>query len=108
MCVKWDERGLVVPIAQNVDTGAGAGAILMQGFANMDALGTTISSRKAAFNGRSRSTLWTRGESFKNFINVHDIFLDCDCDSVCLSQLLIEIIKFSSTFCILIENFSLR
>lgn len=29
---KWDEKGLVVSIAQNVDTGA----ILMQGFANGD------------------------------------------------------------------------
>lgn len=76
--VKWDDKGLAVAIAQNVDTGA----ILMQGFANREAVATTISSRKATFFSRSRSTLWTKGETSNNFINVHDVFLDCDRDSV--------------------------
>ncbi|XP_028116042.1 histidine biosynthesis bifunctional protein hisIE, chloroplastic-like [Camellia sinensis] len=76
--VKWDDKGLAVAIAQNVDTGA----ILMQGFVNRDALATTISSRKATFYSRSRSELWTKGETSMNFINIHDIFLDCDRDSI--------------------------
>ncbi|XP_008797105.2 histidine biosynthesis bifunctional protein hisIE, chloroplastic [Phoenix dactylifera] len=76
--VKWDDKGLAVAIAQNVDTGA----ILMQGFANREALATTISSQKATFYSRSRSSLWTKGETSMNFINVHDIFLDCDRDSI--------------------------
>ncbi|KAL5220795.1 hypothetical protein ABZP36_025508 [Zizania latifolia] len=76
--VKWDTKGLAVAIAQNVDTGA----ILMQGFANKEALATTISTRKATFYSRSRSSLWTKGETSMNFINVHDIFLDCDRDSI--------------------------
>ncbi|XP_043690215.1 histidine biosynthesis bifunctional protein hisIE, chloroplastic-like [Telopea speciosissima] len=76
--VKWDHKGLAVAIAQNVDTGA----VLMQGFANREALATTISSRKATFYSRSRSSLWTKGETSMNFINVHDIFLDCDRDSI--------------------------
>ncbi|CAO2162159.1 unnamed protein product, partial [Urochloa humidicola] len=76
--LKWDRKGLVVAIAQNVDTGA----ILMQGFANKEALAKTISTRKATFFSRSRSSLWTKGETSMNFINVHDIFLDCDRDSI--------------------------
>ncbi|XP_058092874.1 histidine biosynthesis bifunctional protein hisIE, chloroplastic [Magnolia sinica] len=76
--VKWDDKGLAVAIAQNVDTGA----ILMQGFANREALATTISSQKATFYSRSRSSLWTKGETSMNFINVHDVFLDCDRDSI--------------------------
>ncbi|XP_074277496.1 histidine biosynthesis bifunctional protein hisIE, chloroplastic [Silene latifolia] len=76
--IKWDDKGLAVGIAQNVDTGA----ILMQGFVNRDALAKTISSRKATFYSRSRSQLWTKGETSSNFINVHDIFLDCDRDSI--------------------------
>jgi phosphoribosyl-AMP cyclohydrolase / phosphoribosyl-ATP pyrophosphohydrolase len=76
--VKWDNKGLAVAIAQNVDTGA----ILMQGFANREALEKTISTRKATFFSRSRSSLWTKGETSMNFINMHDIFLDCDRDSV--------------------------
>ncbi|KAI4356724.1 hypothetical protein L6164_000721 [Bauhinia variegata] len=76
--IKWDDKGLAVAIAQNVDTGA----ILMQGFANREAVATTLSSRKATFFSRSRSTLWTKGETSNNFINVHDVFLDCDRDSI--------------------------
>ncbi|XP_059286084.1 histidine biosynthesis bifunctional protein hisIE, chloroplastic [Lycium ferocissimum] len=76
--VKWDDKGLAVAIAQNVDTGA----VLMQGFANREALSTTISSRKATFYSRSRSSLWTKGETSNNFINVFDVFLDCDRDSI--------------------------
>ncbi|KAL2935216.1 Histidine biosynthesis bifunctional protein hisIE chloroplastic [Bienertia sinuspersici] len=76
--VKWDDKGLAVAIAQNVDTGA----ILMQGFVNREALATTVSSRKATFYSRSRKQLWIKGETSSNFINVHDIFLDCDRDSI--------------------------
>nr|DAD43377.1 TPA_asm: hypothetical protein HUJ06_001607 [Nelumbo nucifera] len=76
--IKWDGKGLAVAIAQDIDTGA----ILMQGFANRDALAKTISSQKATFYSRSRSTLWTKGETSMNFINVHEIFLDCDRDSI--------------------------
>ena len=80
--MKWDEKGLAVAIAQDVDTGA----ILMQGFTNREALATTISSRKATFYSRSRASLWTKGETSMNFINVDDIFLDCDRDSVSMSR----------------------
>ncbi|CAO2818569.1 unnamed protein product [Amaranthus hypochondriacus] len=76
--IKWDDKGLAVAIAQNVDTGA----ILMQGFVNREALATTITSRKATFFSRSRKQLWTKGETSSNFINVHDVFLDCDRDSI--------------------------
>lgn len=76
--IKWDDKGLAVAIAQNVDTGA----ILMQGFVNKEAIATTVSQRKATFYSRSRSQLWTKGETSNNFINIHDIFLDCDRDSI--------------------------
>eukprot|EP00257_Ricinus_communis_P013307 XP_015570718.1 histidine biosynthesis bifunctional protein hisIE, chloroplastic [Ricinus communis] len=36
--VKWDEKGLAVAIAQNIDTGA----VLMQGFVNRNALATNL------------------------------------------------------------------
>ncbi|TYI97919.1 hypothetical protein E1A91_D01G177900v1 [Gossypium mustelinum] len=66
--IKWDDKGLAVAIAQNVDTGA----ILMQGFVNRGALATTITSRKATFFSRPRATLWTKGETSNNFINIYD------------------------------------
>ncbi|XP_030956075.1 histidine biosynthesis bifunctional protein hisIE, chloroplastic-like [Quercus lobata] len=54
----------------------------MQGLANRDAVTTAISSRKATFYSRSRSMLWTKGETSNNFINIHDIFFDCDRDYI--------------------------
>ncbi|MCO5557024.1 hypothetical protein L7F22_010579 [Adiantum nelumboides] len=76
--IKWDKNGLVVAIAQHLNTGA----ILMQGFANSDAISATIASGKATFYSRSRSSLWTKGETSSNFINTKDVFLDCDRDSI--------------------------
>lgn len=84
--IKWDDKGLAVAIAQNVDTGD----VLMQGFVNREALLRTISSRKATFYSRSRSTLWTKGETSSNFINICDIFLDCDRDSVSIKPTFID------------------
>ncbi|GBG64627.1 hypothetical protein CBR_g45683 [Chara braunii] len=77
-CMKWDANGLVVAIAQHVDTGA----VLMQGFANRDAVSATLASRRATFFSWSRQCLWTKGETSANFIHVVDVFLDCDRDSV--------------------------
>ncbi|GBG64227.1 hypothetical protein CBR_g41148 [Chara braunii] len=77
-CMKWDANGLVVAIAQHVDTGA----VLMQGFADRDAVSATLASRRATFFSRSRQCLWTKGETSANFIHVVDVFLDCDRDSV--------------------------
>lgn len=72
-----------VAIAQHVDTGV----VLMQGFVNKDALATTISSKKATFYSKSRSKLWTKGETSINFVNIYVIFIDCDRDSISFDRL---------------------
>ena len=76
--LKYDDKGLVVAIAQDVDTGA----ILMQGFADRTAVRTTITAKKATFFSRSRQAQWTKGETSGNFISVKSIHLDCDKDSL--------------------------
>jgi phosphoribosyl-ATP pyrophosphohydrolase/phosphoribosyl-AMP cyclohydrolase len=76
--LKYDDKGLVVAIVQDVDTGA----ILMQGFADRTAVRTTLTTRKATFFTRSRQQQWTKGETSGNFINVKSIHLDCDKDSL--------------------------
>ena len=48
--LKWDSAGLVVAIAQHANTGA----ILMQGFADRDAVSATLAARRATFFSRSR------------------------------------------------------
>ncbi|GJP38646.1 hypothetical protein CLOM_g23076 [Closterium sp. NIES-68] len=76
--IKWDEKGLVVAIAQHADTGA----ILMQGFADRDAVSATLASDRATFFSRSRKCLWTKGETSGHFINVLDMYIDCDRDTI--------------------------
>ena len=76
--LQYDDKGLLVAIAQDVDTGA----ILMQGFADRTAVRTTITAKKATFFSRSRQAQWTKGETSGNFISVKSIHLDCDKDSL--------------------------
>lgn len=76
-----------VAIAQHV----GTGVVLMQGFVSRDALASTISSKNAMFCSRSNSKLRTKGETSTNFINIYDVFLDCDRDSVSLDNFIGEI-----------------
>jgi phosphoribosyl-ATP pyrophosphohydrolase/phosphoribosyl-AMP cyclohydrolase len=76
--LKYDDKGLVVAIAQDVDTGA----ILMQGFADRTAVRTTITAKKATFFSRSRQQQWTKGETSGNFISVKSVHIDCDKDSL--------------------------
>lgn len=76
--LKWSDAGLTVAIAQHCDTGA----ILMQGFADRDAVSATLASRRATFYSRSRRCLWTKGETSNNFITVTAVYLDCDKDSI--------------------------
>ena len=63
---------------QDVDTGT----ILMQAFANKEAVAATLSSGNATFFSRSRSALWMKGESSGNVIAVKSIYVDCDRDSL--------------------------
>lgn len=75
-----DIKGLVPAIVQDSETGK----ILMLGFMNQEAFDKTIESKKATFYSRSRNTLWTKGETSGNTLDVKDILVDCDKDSVLL------------------------
>ncbi|KAK3236328.1 hypothetical protein CYMTET_53525 [Cymbomonas tetramitiformis] len=76
--LKYNSDGQVVAIAQHVDTGA----VLMQAFATREAVEKTFNTGKATFYSRSRSALWTKGETSDNFINVLSVHVDCDRDSL--------------------------
>ncbi|KAK7830444.1 histidine biosynthesis bifunctional protein hisie [Quercus suber] len=67
--VKWDDKGLAVAIAQNVDTGA----ILMQGFANRDAVTTAISSRKIIYLGKPDGPTCHTGSETCYYTSVFDL-----------------------------------
>jgi phosphoribosyl-ATP pyrophosphohydrolase/phosphoribosyl-AMP cyclohydrolase len=56
--------------------------ILMLGFMNEESFDKTISSKRVTFFSRSKNRLWTKGETSGNFLNLVDIIMDCDNDSL--------------------------
>lgn len=76
--LKFDGRGLVPVVAQEIDTGE----VLMLAYANRDALTRTVESGTAHYWSRSRAALWRKGESSGHVQVVEEVRADCDGDSV--------------------------
>ena len=70
--------GLVPAIIQDAQTDK----VLMLGFMNEEAYQKTVETGKVTFWSRSRNTLWTKGETSGNFLNVVEILNDCDQDTL--------------------------
>jgi phosphoribosyl-ATP pyrophosphohydrolase/phosphoribosyl-AMP cyclohydrolase len=70
--------GLVPAIVQDVDTGA----VLMMAYMNREALEQTITRRRAVFFSRSKQRLWEKGETTGHTLDVVDVILDCDADTL--------------------------
>lgn len=73
-------NGLVPAVIQDAETSE----VLMVGFMNDEALARTRRTGFATFFSRTRQTLWTKGETSGNRLEVTDIFVDCDEDTVLL------------------------
>ena len=71
-------NGLVPAIIQDADTRV----VLMLGFMNEEAYKKTVETGKVTFWSRTRNTLWTKGETSGNFLNVVEILNDCDNDTL--------------------------
>lgn len=70
--------GLVPAIIQDYNTKN----VLMLGYMNQEAYQNTIETKKVTFYSRSKERLWTKGEESGNFLNLVDIKLDCDNDTL--------------------------
>jgi phosphoribosyl-ATP pyrophosphohydrolase/phosphoribosyl-AMP cyclohydrolase len=70
--------GLVPAIIQDSKTLK----VLMLGFMNEEALKMTESTGKVTFWSRTRQCLWTKGETSGNYLNVVEILVDCDNDTL--------------------------
>ena len=75
--MKFDEKGLIAAIIQDAETGE----VLMVGYMNEESLRRTINSGQVWFYSRSRKELWHKGATSGNYLNVRDIFKDCDEDA---------------------------
>jgi len=80
MKVKLDGKGLVPAIVQD----AGTGRILMMGYMNPGSLKRTLEGDKVWFYSRSREELWLKGETSGNYLNLREVWLDCDGDTILL------------------------
>jgi phosphoribosyl-ATP pyrophosphohydrolase/phosphoribosyl-AMP cyclohydrolase len=76
--VTFDDRGLVPAVLQDV----GTGEVLMVAWMNREALRLTRETGQAHFWSRSRETLWHKGETSGNLMNVREIRVDCDGDTL--------------------------
>jgi phosphoribosyl-ATP pyrophosphohydrolase/phosphoribosyl-AMP cyclohydrolase len=73
-------QGLAPAIVQDATTGE----ILMLGFMNREALEQTLRSGYVTFFSRTRSQLWTKGESSGNRLKLLAARTDCDRDTLLL------------------------
>lgn len=56
--------------------------VLMLGYMSKEALKKTTDTNKVTFFSRTKNRLWTKGEESGNFLNVVDIKVDCDNDTL--------------------------
>jgi len=71
-------QGLVPAVVQDADSSE----VLMVGFMNEDALARTRESGYVTFFSRTRNMLWTKGETSGNRLQVVDLLVDCDEDTL--------------------------
>jgi len=79
MKINFEKSGGLVPaIIQDAETRQ----VLMLGYMNKEAFDKTMQTKKVTFWSRSRNCLWTKGETSGNFLNLVDIKVDCDNDTL--------------------------
>lgn len=76
--VKFDERGLVPCVVQQV----GTGEVLMVAWMNEESLRLTLETGTTWFWSRSRQELWNKGATSGNMQQVRRLLVDCDADTL--------------------------
>lgn len=71
-------NGLVPCIVQDLRTRR----VLMLGFMNEEAYQKTVREKRVTFYSRSKQRLWTKGETSGHYLELADIILDCDNDTL--------------------------
>ena len=72
------KEGLVPAIIQDATTAK----VLMLGYMNAEALQQTQLTQRITFFSRSKKRLWTKGEESGHFLELVDIRIDCDNDTL--------------------------
>lgn len=80
MELKYDSRGLIPAVVQDVEKGD----VLMVAWMNQEALQLTQQTAQAHFWSRSRQELWHKGATSGNVMHVMELRVDCDADTLLL------------------------
>ena len=80
MNIRFDKYadGLVPAVVQHAHTMQ----VLMVGFMNAEALERTRNTKRVTFYSRSRQQLWVKGAVSGNYLELDDIIVDCDADTL--------------------------
>jgi phosphoribosyl-ATP pyrophosphohydrolase/phosphoribosyl-AMP cyclohydrolase len=77
--IDWEKvEGLVPAIVQDFQSSQ----VLMMGYMNPEALEKTLETEHVTFFSRTKSRLWTKGETSGNVLQLKNISLDCDNDTL--------------------------
>ena len=61
--------------------------VLMLGYMNSEAFEKTKAEGRVTFFSRTRNTLWTKGETSGNFLDVKEMYSDCDNDTLLIKAI---------------------
>ncbi|MYA60257.1 MAG: bifunctional phosphoribosyl-AMP cyclohydrolase/phosphoribosyl-ATP diphosphatase HisIE [Chloroflexi bacterium] len=76
--ITFDDRGLLTAVVQDARTKE----VLMVAHMNREALKRTIAGPHVWFYSRSRKSLWEKGSTSGDYLDVVDLQLDCDGDAL--------------------------
>lgn len=77
--VDWQKVGGLLPVIVQDYKSA---EVLMLGYMNEEALKKSIQEKRVSFFSRTKNRIWTKGESSKNFLDIINLGLDCDKDTL--------------------------
>lgn len=76
--VKFDEKGLVTAVTQDIQSNA----VLMVAYMNRETLSETLSKGVMVYYSRSRRARWMKGETSGHIQKVREVYVDCDGDTL--------------------------
>ncbi|MCY2965212.1 MAG: phosphoribosyl-AMP cyclohydrolase [Planctomycetota bacterium] len=74
----FQKTPLIPVIAQDVATGD----VLMMAWMNEESYRETLATRRVCYYSRSRQKLWRKGEESGNVQELHELYFDCDADTL--------------------------
>jgi phosphoribosyl-AMP cyclohydrolase len=78
MKLKFNDNGLIPAVVQDVESDQ----VLMVAWMNEESLVLTQQTGEVHFWSRSRKALWKKGETSGNILNLREIYVDCDEDTL--------------------------